>query len=94
MGAEDCRWCRLVSTFASRRFFRDHFDEPFVIVDNLEILMPMLVYEAHGDRPKDIEEFVHAYECANAVGKQLYGTNYFLNTNESTGHFCVFVKSL
>lgn len=84
-----CIYCKLIQSIDNRRFFSDASDSPFVIIDNLRSLTPILVYKEHMSTPISLSATVAAFEEMNRVCVRLFGDTYFLRVDSSKSHFAI-----
>jgi len=83
-----CRYCRQLNKLDDRRFYSDDSNEPFIIIENLTTLTPILIFCDHV-LVSCIEEVLHVYAAINDVCSMLFGDRYYLRPDDSSGHFAI-----
>ena len=83
---DKCPQCLLVLSLDGRRFYSDNASDPFVIVDDWDLLTPVLVFRKH-DRVYDVDMFALCCKRMHDVCSKLFGDNYYLSYDVELPHF-------
>lgn len=84
-----CRYCRVLQQLEGRRFYRDGSSFPYIIVENLRTLTPILIYKSHGVKPPDLRELVSCFADMNSICQKLFGARYTLRVEDLQSHFAI-----
>jgi len=88
VSCSDCKYCRILNRLNNRRFYSDDDSEPFIIIENLTTLTPILVFCEHAVATC-IEEIMNVYNAMNAVCSAVLNDRYYLRPDDSLGHFSI-----
>ena len=83
-----CQYCQQLDRLHDRRFYSDDPDEPFIIIENLTTLTPILLFCEHA-AASCIDETLHIYKLLNGLCGSVLGDRYYLCPDDSLGHFAI-----